>query len=122
MIVGTLLGCTVYNEAVGESLVRLGWGKNCIAEGDEIDIWGCSGTDTGSFNPISNTITALAKSMSASKAEKRYLLDNLTHFENITGSTLNREVQTDEVIMGYSYEENYLNILIVVERIIHLLI
>lgn len=122
LIVGTLLGCTVYNEAVGESLVRLGWGKNCIAEGDEIDIWGCSSTDTGSFNPMSNTITALAKSMSASKAEKRYLLDNLTHFENITGSTLNREVQTDEVIMGYSYEENYLNILIVVERIIHLLI
>lgn len=108
LIVGTLLGCTVYNEAVGESLVRLGWGKNCIAEGDEIDIWGCSGTDTGSFNPISNTITALAKSMSASKAEKRYLLDNLTHFENITGSTLNREVQTDEVIMGYSYEEKLL--------------
>ena len=31
LIVGTLLGCTVYNEAVGESLVRLGWGKNCIA-------------------------------------------------------------------------------------------
>lgn len=108
LIVGTLLGCTVYNEAVGESLVRLGWGKNCIAEGDEIDIWGCSSTDTGSFNPISNTITALAKSMSASKAEKRYLLDNLTHFENITGSTLNREVQTDEVIMGYSYEEKLL--------------
>lgn len=108
LIVGTLLGCTVYNEAVGESLVRLGWGKNCIAEGDEIDIWGCSGTDTGSFNPISNTITALAKSMSASKAEKRYLLDNLTHFENITGNTLNREVQTDEVIMGYSYEEKLL--------------
>lgn len=108
LIVGTLLGCTVYNEAVGESLVRLGWGKNCIAEGDEIDIWGCSGTDTGSFNPISNTITALAKSMSASKAEKRYLLDNLTHFENITGSTLNRKVQTDEVIMGYSYEEKLL--------------
>ena len=108
LIVGTLLGCTVYNEAVGESLVRLGWGKNCIAEGDEIDIWGCSSTDTGSFNPMSNTITALAKSMSASKAEKRYLLDNLTHFENITGSTLNREVQTDEVIMGYSYEEKLL--------------
>lgn len=108
LVVGELLGCTVYNEAVGESLVRLGWGKNCIAEGDEIDIWGCSGTDTGSFNPISNTITALAKSMSASKAEKRYLLDNLTHFENITGNTLNREVQTDEVIMGYSYEEKLL--------------
>lgn len=108
LIVGTLLGCTVYNEAVGESLVRLGWGKNCIAKGDEIDIWGCSSTDTGSFNPISNTITALAKSMSASKAEKRYLLDNLTHFENITGSTLNRKVQTDEVIMGYSYEEKLL--------------
>ena len=108
LIVGTLLGCTVYNEAVGESLVRLGWGKNCIAEGDEIDIWGCSSTDTGTFNPMSNTITALAKSMSASKAEKRYLLDNLTHFEKITGSTLNREVQTDEVIMGYSYEEKLL--------------
>lgn len=108
LIVGTLLGCTVYNEAVGESLVRLGWGKKCIAEGDEIDIWGCSSTDTGSFNPMSNTITALAKSMSASKAEKRYLLDNLTHFENITGSTLNREEQTDEVIMGYSYEEKLL--------------
>lgn len=108
LIVGTLLGCTVYNEAVGESLVRLGWGKNCIAKGDEIDIWGCSSTDTGTFNPMSNTITALAKSMSASKAEKRYLLDNLTHFENITGSTLNREVQTDEVIMGYSYEEKLL--------------
>lgn len=108
LIVGTLLGCTVYNEAVGESLVRLGWGKNCIAEGDEIDIWGCSCTDTGTFNPMSNTITALAKSMSASKAEKRYLLDNLTYFENITGSTLNREVQTDEVIMGYSYEEKLL--------------
>lgn len=108
LIVGTLLGCTVYNEAVGESLVRLGWGNNCIAEGDEIDIWGCSSTDTGAFNPMSNTITALAKSMSASKAEKRYLLDNLTHFENITGGTLNREVQTDEVIMGYSYEEKLL--------------
>lgn len=108
LIVGTLLGCTVYNEAVGESLVRLGWGKNCIAEGDEIDIWGCSGTDTSAFNPMSNTIAALAKSMSASKVEKQYLIDNLAHFEKITGGKLNRETYTDEVIMGYSYEEKLL--------------
>ena len=108
IIVGKYLNCTVYNEAVGESLVRLGWGKNCIAKDDEIDKWGCSGTDTGSFNPVSNTITALAKSMSATKAEKQYLIDNLEHFESITNSTLNRKVQTDDVIMGYSYEEKLL--------------
>jgi hypothetical protein len=111
LIVGTLLGCTVYNEAVGESLVRLGWGKNCIAEGDEIDIWGCSSTDTSSFNPLSNTITALAKSLSASKEEKQYLIDNLAHFEKITGGKLNRETYTDDVIMGYSYEEKLLKYL-----------
>ena len=108
LIVGALLGCTVYNEAVGESLVRLGWGKNCIAEGDEIDKWGCSGTDTSAFNPMSNTIAALAKSMSASKVEKQYLIDNLAHFERITGGVLNRETYTDAVIMGYSYEEKLL--------------
>lgn len=111
LIVGTLLGCTVYNEAVGASLVRLGWGKNCIAEGDVIDIWGCSGTDTSAFNPISNTITALAKSMSASKVEKQYLIDNLAHLEKITGGKLNRETYTDDVIMGYSYEEKLLKYL-----------
>ena len=111
LIVGALLGCTVYNEAVGESLVRLGWGKNCIAEGDEIDKWGCSGTDTSAFNPTSNTITALAKSMSASKVEKQYLIDNLAHFEKITGGKLNRETYTDDVIMGYSYEEKLLKYL-----------
>lgn len=110
-IVGKYLNCTVYNEAVGESLVRLGWGKNCIAEDDEIDKWGCSGTDTSAFNPISNTITALAKSMSASKVEKQYLIDNLAHFEKITGGKLNRETYTDDVIMGYSYEEKLLKYL-----------
>lgn len=110
-IVGKYLNCTVYNEAVGESLVRLGWGKNCIAEDDEIDKWGCSGTDTSSFNPISNTITALAKSMSASKVEKQYLIDNLAHFEKITGGKLKRETYTDDVIMGYSYEEKLLKYL-----------
>lgn len=110
-IVGKYLNCTVYNEAVGESLVRLGWGKNCIAENDKIDKWGCSGTDTSAFNPISNTITALAKSMSASKVEKQYLIDNLAHFEKITGGKLNRETYTDDVIMGYSYEEKLLKYL-----------
>lgn len=110
-IVGKYLNCTVYNEAVGESLVRLGWGKNCIAEDDEIDKWGCSGTDTSAFNPASNTITALAKSMSASKVEKQYLIDNLAHFEKITGGKLNRETYTDDVIMGYSYEEKLLKYL-----------
>jgi hypothetical protein len=110
-IVGKYLNCTVYNEAVGESLVRLGWGKNCIAEDDEIDKWGCSGTDTNAFNPVSNTITALAKSMSASKVEKQYLIDNLAHFEKITGGKLNRETYTDDVIMGYSYEEKLLKYL-----------
>lgn len=111
LTVGELLNCTVYNEAVGESLVRLGWGKNCIAESDNIDKWGCSGTDTSTFNPLSNTITALAKSLSASKEEKQYLIDNLSHFESITGGTLNRQTYTDEVIMGYSYEEKLLKYL-----------
>lgn len=107
-IVGEILGVKVYNEAVGESLVRLGWGKNCIADGDNIDIWGCSGTDTSKWNPISNTITALAKSMSASIEEKEYYLNHLSHFERICGGTLDRERYTDDIIKGFSYENKLL--------------
>ena len=107
-IVGSILGIKVYNEAVGESLVRLGWGKNCIAKGDEIDKWGCSGTDTSLFNPISNTIVALVKSLSATIEEKQYLIDNLSHFLNITGNTIDRERYTDEVIKGFSFENKLL--------------
>lgn len=107
-IVGEILGVKVYNEAVGESLVRLGWGKNCIADGDTIDIWGCSGTDTSKWNPISNTITALAKSMSASIEEKEYYLNHLSHFEQICGGTLDREIYTDDIVKGFSYENKLL--------------
>ena len=106
-VVGSLLGCTVYNEAVGESLVRLGWGKNCIASGDTIDKWGCSGKDTSKFNPISNTLAALAKSLSASIEEKQYLIDNLDHFKEITNYTGNFSY-TNEQIKGFSYENKLL--------------
>lgn len=106
-IVGKLLGCKVYNEAVGESLVRLGWGKNCIASGDTIDKWGCSGKDTSKFNPISNTLVALAKSLSASIEEKQYLIDNLDHFKEITNYTGNFPY-TNEQIKGFSYENKLL--------------
>lgn len=106
-IVGKLLGCKVYNEAVGESLVRLGWGKNCIASGDTIDKWGCSGKDTSKFNPISNTLVALAKSLSASIEEKQYLIDNFDHFKEITNYTGNFSY-TNEQIKGFSYENKLL--------------
>ena len=106
-IVGKILGCKVYNEAVGESLVRLGWGKNCIASGDTIDKWGCSGKDTSKFNPISNTLVALAKSLSASIEEKQYLIDNFDHFKEITNYTGNFSY-TNEQIKGFSYENKLL--------------
>ena len=106
-VVGSLLGCTVYNEAVGESLVRLGWGKNCIASGDTIDKWGCSGKDTSKFNPISNTLAALAKSLSASIEEKQYFIDHLDHFKEITNYTGNFPY-TNEQIKGFSYENKLL--------------
>ena len=106
-VVGSLLGCTVYNEAVGESLVRLGWGKNCIASGDTIDKWGCSGKDTSKFNPISNTLAALAKSLSASIEEKQYFIDNLDHFKEITNYSGNFPY-TNEQIKGFSYENKLL--------------
>ena len=106
-IVGELLGCKVYNEAVGESLVRLGWGKNCIASGDTIDKWGCSGKDTSKFNPISNTLVALAKSLSASIEEKQYLINNFDHFKEITNYTGNFPY-TNEQIKGFSYENKLL--------------
>ncbi len=106
-MVGAILGCKVYNEAEGESLCRLGWGNGCRREGDVIDIWGCD-INTHIANPLSNTITALAKSLSASKAEKRYLLDNLSHFEEVTGTKLERTRYTDEAIMAFSYEEKIL--------------
>lgn len=105
--VGKMLGCTVYNESVGESLCRLGWGSDCIAAGDTIDIWGCN-VDTHAWNPASNTITALAKSLSATVAEKQYLINNLSHFEQITHNTLNRSVYTDDVIYSFSYQRKIL--------------
>lgn len=106
-MVGAIMGAKVYNEAEGESLCRLGWGERCIKEGDTIDKWGCD-INTHIANPLSNTITALAKSLAASKAEKQYLLDNLAHFEKITGTTLDRKRYTDSIIMSFSYEEKLL--------------
>lgn len=106
-MVGSILGCKVYNEAEGESLCRLGWGSGCIQEGDTIDIWGCD-INTHLANPMSNTITTLAKSLSASIAEKQYLIDNLAHFEEVTQTTLDRTRYTDDVIMSFSYENKIL--------------